>query len=148
MLWIRGLFGHSGGFQSTMVDPDHVAVHPGKQDRILRRDCVQFKRRRIGRIVPDFVVPTHSADDPLAGSRLCNTLTNHFKDLLPGAIPDGQGQQAVTIHRKVHMAFDKSGVNKIPLQIMDLCLRATERKDLIVGAKRSDPSPGNGKSLR
>ena len=46
------------------------------------------------------------------------------------------------------MAFDKSGVNKIPLQIMDLCLRATERKDLIVGAKRSDPSPGNGKSLR
>lgn len=56
-----------------------------------------------------------------------------------------QGQQAVTIHRKVHMAFDKSGVNKIPLQIMDLCLRATERKDLIVGAKRSDPSPGNNK---
>ena len=46
------------------------------------------------------------------------------------------------------MAFDKSGVNKMPLQIMDLCLRATERKDLIVGAKRSDPSPGNGKSLR
>lgn len=75
------------------------------------------------------------ADEPFQGSSA-------------GSDPGRQGQQAVTIHRKVHMAFDKSGVNKMPLQIMDLCLRATERKDLIVGAKRSDPSPGNGKSLR
>ena len=88
-LRIGGLLIDSAQLKSFAVDPDHVAVHSRQHHRMVGRNGIQFLSGRIGWIVPDFVVPSHSAHDPFSGLGAGCFFFYGLKNVFLGAVTDG-----------------------------------------------------------
>ena len=118
-LGVGGVLGDAGQLKGHGVDPAHVAVRPGQEDRVVGGHGVQLLLGGIGGVLPHAVQPAPAAN-PLAGLGLGHLGGHSGQDVLLG-LPEGVDlQQALTQAVDVHVALDEAGHDGLAPQVHDL----------------------------